>query len=275
MKKSLLYYSLTVLSIIALGSWVLYPIGSPGGKTGSPGDGGANCTQCHIGTPQQAIGWITTNIPVDGYTPGATYTITATGTHSGVNLFGFEVTSEDGSAAKTGQIIVTDAVQTQLANDNTSITHTINGNSPSGDSKTWTFDWIAPDQGTGEITFYGAFNAANANGEPTGDVIYLTETLIMEKTNLGIDEDIVNETELKIFPNPATDFADISWDANLYSLSEMMIYNLTGSQVGAYFIPEQQNGKFRVDLSSSLPGMYFVVASFSDGKQATVSLVKR
>jgi hypothetical protein len=189
--------------------------------------------------------------------------------------FGFEATAEDQSGDKKGTFTITNATQTQMVNANKAVTHSVGGTTPFGSTKTWSFDWTAPEAGTGTITFYGAFNAANGNGSTTGDVIYVSETSVNENTGVGIGEDIVKASGLKIFPNPATDFADISWDANLYSLSEVKIYNLTGSQVGAYFIPEQQNGKFRVDLSSSLPGMYFVVARFSDGKQATVSLVKR
>ena len=37
--------------------------GSPGGKTGSPGDNGTTCNQCHSGTPVNVENWITTDIP--------------------------------------------------------------------------------------------------------------------------------------------------------------------------------------------------------------------
>ena len=58
--KQLLYLLLFPGLFFGLSSW--FSGGSPGGKTGSPGDGGANCTQCHAGTPQPATGWINTNI---------------------------------------------------------------------------------------------------------------------------------------------------------------------------------------------------------------------
>jgi len=109
MKHGSLLYTLIIIGGMVMASYVLYPTGSPGGKTGSQGDGSANCTECHSGVAQQASGWITSTIPVSGYMPGQTYTITATGTHAGVAKFGFEVTAEDASAAKKGTIIVTDA----------------------------------------------------------------------------------------------------------------------------------------------------------------------
>ncbi|MEJ2594033.1 MAG: T9SS type A sorting domain-containing protein [bacterium] len=183
--KHLLYVLIFPGIFFGLSSW--YSGGSPGGKTGSPGDGGANCTQCHTGTPQDATGWITTDIPSEGYLPGETYTITATGIHSGVGKFGFESTSEDDAGTKKGEILITDASQTQLTNNNSAVTHTPTGTTPDGDSKTWTFDWIAPEAGTGDITFYGAFNAANGNGNNQGDVIYLTSTTVMENMTTGTD----------------------------------------------------------------------------------------
>ncbi len=183
--KHLLYVLIFPGIFFGLSSW--YSGGSPGGKTGSPGDGGANCTQCHTGTPQSATGWITSDIPAEGYTAGETYTITATGMHSGVVKFGFESTSEDNSGNKKGEIVITDAAQTKLTNNNSAVTHTPTGTTPDGDSKTWTFDWTAPDAGSGDITFYGAFNAANGNGNNQGDVIYLTSTTVMENVNTGTD----------------------------------------------------------------------------------------
>ncbi len=183
--KNYFYYFIGIAGMfILLTSEVEYHTGSPGGKTGSPGDGGATCTDCHGGTATFMEGWITSDIPADGYMPGETYTITATGTHNGVVRFGFEMTSEDASAIKVGTIMNTNPTETQLVNGNKSITHTSNGIIPSGNSKTWSFDWVAPAEGTGEVTFYGAFNAANGNGNNTGDVIYRSSYAAPEASTL-------------------------------------------------------------------------------------------
>jgi len=154
------------------------PGGSPGGKTGSPGDGGTTCTQCHSGTAVEATDWISSNIPEEGYTIGNTYTITVTGTHTGVSLFGFEITAEDNAGNKTGTLAITNATETQLVNSSNAVTHTSGGNSPSGDSKSWEFNWTAAD--VDEVTFYAAFNAANGNGGTSGDVIYTSTLNVMK-----------------------------------------------------------------------------------------------
>ncbi len=156
--------------------------GSPGGKTGSPGDGGATCTQCHTGTATTIEGWITSNIPASGYSPGETYTITATGTHEGCMRFGFEATSENAAGSKVGSLIITNDTETKLTNLNHAVTHKSTGTTPSGNSKTWTFNWIAPPISTGAVTFYAAFNAANGNGNNFGDVIYKSMMTVVEAT---------------------------------------------------------------------------------------------
>ncbi len=155
-----------------------YSSGSPGGRTGSPGDGGNTCTQCHGGTATNMMGWITSNVPSSGYVPGQTYTFTATGTHSGVQLFGFELTVETANGTKIGTLIITDPDRTQLANGGDAVTHTSGGTGPSGNSNSWSVDWTAPATAQGQIGIYAAFNAANGNGNTSGDVIYKSSLFI-------------------------------------------------------------------------------------------------
>ena len=160
--------------------------GSPGGRTGSVGDGGQTCTGCHTGTAQNSTGWITTNIPVSGYAPGQTYTITVTGTHTGVVKFGFELTAENSIGTKVGTFVITNAAQTKLVNQNKAVTHQAAGTTPTGNTKTWSVNWTAPATGTGPVTFYAALNAANGNGGTGGDVIYKTTSTVQEQSP-GVD----------------------------------------------------------------------------------------
>lgn len=153
--------------------------GSPGGRSGSPGDGGATCVQCHTGTASATSGWITSNIPASGYVPGETYQITATGTHSGVVRFGFELTAENTSGGKVGTFTITDTPRTKLINQGNALTHTFNGTTVSGNSSSWSANWTAPGTNIGQIRFYAAFNAANGNGNTSGDVVY-TSSLFVE-----------------------------------------------------------------------------------------------
>lgn len=176
------FYSFLSVLIIPL-ALILYShsSGSIGGKTGSVGDGGTTCTQCHSDFNAQAqAGWITTNIPAEGYTPGETYTITATGTHDGVQKFGFELTAEDNIGTKRGTLTITDATRTKLTNGNKAVTHTQAGNTPSGNSNTWSMDWTAPAASFETIIFNAAYNAANGNGKTGGDKIYTSSLSVSE-----------------------------------------------------------------------------------------------
>jgi hypothetical protein len=189
MKKA--YSFLIVLSLPIALLLFSYVSGSPGGKTGSPGDNGSTCTDCHAGTAQSQLSWISSTIPVEGYTAGETYQITATGTHAGVVKFGFELTSEDMMGAKTGVFTITDANRTKLANGGKSVTHKNTGVTPTGNSNSWTVDWTAPQSGS--VTFYAAFNAANGNGNTSGDIIYtssmMVSQLVLNPQITGIDPD--------------------------------------------------------------------------------------
>ncbi len=155
MKKaiySLLALAVLSISISALNTAISNPTGAPAGKTGSPGDGGATCQSsgCHTGTPTVVAGIISSNVPSNGYTPGTTYTITVTTTGSGNK--GLEVSPQDLSGNLLGTMIA--GTGTKLLGGGKYLTHTT---PKTGSSATWTFQWIAPAAGTGDVTFYGAF----------------------------------------------------------------------------------------------------------------------
>ena len=177
-KNLYLILGLSFIALLFTTSGILYTGGSPGGKTGSPGDV-ATCTQCHAGSAMAQSGWVTSNIPSSGYTPGTSYNITVTVTQAGINKFGFECTAEDQFGSKVGTLSILMGAQTQLANGNTSVTHKSNGTSGNG-TKSWAFAWEAPPTGTGTVTFYAAFNAANGNGGTSGDNIYTSSLEVSE-----------------------------------------------------------------------------------------------
>jgi hypothetical protein len=153
--------------VLFSGYTVMYPTGAPAAKTGSPGDG-ANCTECHGGTATTTAGQITSNIPVTGYVPGATYQITATNPLTGSGKLGFEVSPQNVAGTLLGTLVAGSG--SQLVGSNKYVTHS-NANST---TNTWTFSWIAPVAGTGPVTFYGAF-ARNKPGPVTKSTLTVQE----------------------------------------------------------------------------------------------------
>ncbi len=247
MKK--FYTLLPLLALPLVFIFIGFSSGSPGGRTGSPGDNANNCTACHSGTPQNASNWISTNIPENGYVGGETYLITATGTHAGVGKFGFELTAEDASGNKTGTFALVNATETQLANNNKSVTHTQQGNTPMDNSKTWELQWTAPNAVPGDITFYAAFNAANANGGTSGDVIYLSETTYGPDIT-GIAQ--VNR-EFRFYPNPSTGIVNLENPGS--TNATIRVLNQTGQVINEL---EMSDNSAQLNLTSQARGVYFV-----------------
>lgn len=268
--KTKLYTLIAAAGIfIFLTSELNFGGGSPGAKSGSPGDGGATCTSCHDDGSASAVdNWISTNIPTSGYIPGETYTVTATGMHTGVNRFGFELTAEDNSNAKTGSFVITDEVATKLTNSNASVTHLQAGTTPSGNTKTWSMNWTAPAAGTGDVTFYAAFNAANGNGNTAGDVIYTSSQMVVEDILSSIAE---NANDLiKVYPNPVTDYVMIN-SVNS-EITEINIINMEGSVVYQNNSNISQNTK--ISLSELQAGMYHIVLNTASSQKVSKTIIK-
>ena len=154
--------------------------GAPAMRTGSPGDGGNTCKNCHSGpTPTTQAGLITSTIPASGYTGGQTYTITATVTRNGHTKFGFEISPQNITGTKLGTLIVTNTTEMQLVGSGKYITHKSGGTSGTN-SRTWNFNWTAPAAGTGNVTFYGAFNITNSSNNSSGDTCVLSTLTVSE-----------------------------------------------------------------------------------------------
>ena len=216
--------------------------GSPGGKTGSPVDG-QTCTQCHVGNVQSNnnIAWITTNIPNSGYSIGNTYTITihADGDAAGTTKYGFELTAES-NFIKSGDFFITDNT-TKLVNANTAITHQASGTNvgTAGTLKQWSVDWTPTSNSIDSTTIYAAIMLTNNNGNNSGDIVYTTNTTVLENQITSVREVLNNEF---IF-NPL--------NKSIISNNPVKIYNLKGNLV------LESKGKSS-DLSELKSGVYII-----------------
>ena len=144
----LLFVVFSVFNLLAPNA-ISYPTGAPAGNTGSPSDATTCAESCHGGSAVTQAGLITSTIPTAGYTPGSTYTITATSTGAGDK--GFQISPQNISGTLLGSLI--SGTGSQIVGIKY-ITHTIPKTTTTA---TWTFQWIAPAAGTGSVTFYGAF----------------------------------------------------------------------------------------------------------------------
>ena len=238
--------------------------GAPIGKTGSPGDG-SNCTGCHSGVATTSAGLITSNVPVTGYIPGNTYTITATIAVAGINKFGFEISPQGTTATQKGTLVVTNATETKLVGTTAKyITHKSTGTAGTG-SKTWTFDWIAPAAGSGNAILYGAFNAANGNGTNSGDQIFLSSLLIQENLSTGISEMVNNSDHWVIYPNPCKEQLTISSILPENENYNLEIVDVTGKQMKV-ITNETPYQHQQIDMADLPNGIYVLIIDSKKGR---------
>lgn len=200
--------------------------GPPAGNTGSPADN-KTCARsgCHNGTASSITGVFSSNIPSAGYTPGQTYTISALVGMMGIVRYGFQITPQDPAGNMMGTLIVTDPSTTKITGTKY-ITHTAGGTFSPAFSRTWSFDWVAPPAGSGDVVFYGAFNYANNNGSTSGDAIHTSSMTIPENTSVGLNEKFISN--LSVYPVPADKFVNIKFYLKDISDIKISLYDLKG-----------------------------------------------
>lgn len=244
--------------------------GAPAGNTGSPGDG-SSCAQigCHAGGPavsNETIA-ITSDVPPSGYVPGATYSFSLTATKPAGEKFGFQLAAQNQNGSPLGTLIA--GTGSQLVGAGNYLTHTFAGTTGAG-SRTWDFEWTAPESGTGEVTFYAAVNFTNNNNTTSGDVI-TTESISVNESTVGISEAL--QERVSIYPNPVVDVLTIAMsDVD----EEIMIglFTLDGKRVLDQTLT---SGTHRVDMTSlSLEkGVYLLDLRTDEGARYTERIVVR
>jgi hypothetical protein len=162
----------------------------PAGRAGAPLSSSTTettCSACHGAAV--AGGRVSIQAPTE-YTAGQTYTIKVTvvdptpASATRTLAWGFELTSiKNSDYSMAGAYTTTAETGTATGNSRTYI-----GQSASGlfdgqpDSASWSFQWTAPAQGSGAVTFYAAGLAADGNGtRNAADHTYTTSAPVPEK----------------------------------------------------------------------------------------------
>ena len=152
--------------------------------TGAPGDD--TCLSCHGGTALNAGGGNVKLTLAGGstYTPGVKQRISVKITDATATRFGFQLTARLGSNLSGGQAgtLAAPATSVQVICENGRVApctstnvvqfaeHTLAGYRAA--ASTYEVDWTPPDSDVGPIRIYVAGNAANGNGNNSGDRIY-------------------------------------------------------------------------------------------------------
>ena len=170
-----------------------YSSGPDATLAGVPGE--STCAACHGNA--SGSGSVAVTFPGDlTYTPGVKQTLTVTVSDPAQRRWGFELTARQSGNNKSQAGTFTPGTDgyTQLVCTNTSysneswrgcpssslplvyIEHTTTGTQAGKvGSGSFTFDWTPPSSNVGNVVIYVAGNAANGNGNETGDHIYTNQ----------------------------------------------------------------------------------------------------
>ncbi len=241
MNKKLLIVSALILPMVFINNPInSSPGGTPGARTGSPGDGGGTCftSGCHTGAPTETVGILTTNVPAEGYTPNTAYTVTVTLTGTGNK--GFQVSPQSQSGALLGSI----AAGTGNWVIGKFVTHSTPKNTATA---VWTFQWTAPAKGTGDVNFYGAF-AITRNTTKT-QVLKVTE-----KIGSGIQESDL--FSINVFPNPVSNQLNLLFNNNTKN-AVIDLLDLNGKEI-LHKELNNNTAENAIDVSTFKEGNYIV-----------------
>ena len=237
--------------------------GAPIGYTGSPFDG-RSCTSCHSGPSAVAQpGWISSDIPAEGYIPGETYTISASVSRNGNSQFGFQVAAKSTSGAQAGTLkSISSETNIQVAGRY--ITHSALGTFASGNNKTWIFEWTAPSTGIGNVTFYAAFLAGDNSGGSSGDVVFTSNLQVKQRTSTNINNTLTVSKSLisSVYPNPVKDGFNLKINLSEPNQTDVRLFDITGMEVGILFSGNLNKGEqiLNISLPENIPsGMYTVL----------------
>ncbi|MDP2997126.1 MAG: choice-of-anchor V domain-containing protein [Bryobacterales bacterium] len=159
-----------------------YSTGPPPGKTAAPGEG--ICRDCHS-VGGSGGGKVEIGFPGGmAYTPGVRQQLTVTITDADAQWYGFELSARlaadnsqaGGLAPAPGEsnirVICSDNRPRTASGCPSNAPIEYIQHSPARQTNTFRIEWTPPATDRGPVRIYVAANAANGNGDPTGDDIY-------------------------------------------------------------------------------------------------------
>ena len=251
------------------------------GVTGAPGSIGSAGTcgnaGCHVMgsfSPELSIQLFPSGetTPVEEYIPGETYTMqvsimATSGTPAG---YGFQAVALDASDANTGSWTnIPSGVQSVTAGGRDYVEH----NASSAESM-FVVDWVAPEAGTGDVTFYSAGLAINGNGSTSGDGVASNSLSISEAPTSSTTQVNIGISSLMITPNPVLEQTQISVTVAKFGQYQLNIVNASGEQAYSRTIGLQTGSNtLNLNLGDLSNGMYVLQLENEDAS-ITRQLIK-
>lgn len=278
MKKNVLLTTLSLLFLAFLFYEASSGVAAAQGvdRTGAPGSD-AGCNSCHGGgnfNTSVSVAVLDGETPVTAYEPGKKYTFRVT-----VNAannpagYGFQSVGVVAQGNANAGSFGTAPTGTQVTN--------LSGrqyfeHSQRNTGNSWSIEWTAPAAGTGEVRFYAAGNAVNANGDSGGDSPARLSSPLSLSENIASSLAAVERLDLqmKVFPNPVQDQLSLQIEGSEEGPFQLRLLNGAGQLVRSTNI-QVVNGKAieRLEVSKLPAGLYHL--HLTDGRRVkTIRAVK-
>ena len=173
---------------------------------------------------------------------------------------GFEIVAlRNSDHTNIGSFAITDATNTQLkmGSGRTYVTHTSSGNSITS----WSFDWTAPTNPEGDITFYVAANQSDNSGSTSGDEIHLKQFVIQEDASSAVIEqnEIVDiDNSLKIVNNNNSINTSLFVENSTQITTTVMTLNGQVIYTNNTLLEQGKNNLNPIDLTQQSKGIYII-----------------
>lgn len=257
--------------------------GAPLGSTGAPIEHTCAKSGCHAGADVNSgsavlsIGYNNGNL---SYEPGVTYTVTVSVSQADIQRFGYEVvalSNEDSSNAGTFTVIDNDRTQIFAGiNEFTGrnyMTYKYAGTNPyAAGLGQWSFQWTAPAQYIGPITFYTAAVAANNDGTDGGDSVY-TKQITLQQGVTGIAA-VSSTIQTAVYPNPSHDRLSVQYEIEEAGDTKITLQDIL-SQTNTLLLSRHDNAGSQAsefDITAYSTGVYLVTVSHN-GQHETKKII--
>jgi len=197
---------------------------------------------------------------IQEYVPETAYTLQVTVAATGAEAFGFQAVALSPDTANAGMFgTPPDGMQITPVNGRDYAEHSQRSSSP-----TFEIEWTAPGSGKGDITFYVAGNAVNANSSTSGDLPDTSKLTLTEATVSAVQVHLDRNLQLRLAPNPVQNELRLSWSGENQP-RKIEIRDMTGRTYKSLESGQLTNQETTIGLDAAPSGIYIVSISTRTG----------
>ena len=185
-----------------------------------------NCTTCHSGNVDEGNGSVYFSQLPSNYSLDEIYTIEVVVTGTNARGYGFQAAAQNDNGP-VGQFLIS-SESSNLELNNSYIQQ--NSRTTSG---SWIFEWLSPDENSGNITFSVSGLATGGSNGTGGDDVYTTSNIVAYSDLSTVKNDYLCQsfTLYKNYPNPFNPWTIIKYSAPVDQSVELNVYDLKGGLI--------------------------------------------